>query len=289
MWIWNAPPSCRSARACEVKPLARELKRALEWLWRIEHRMWHLASRYAKFSALARAVHGLQRYLWRNGDLIPNYARRHRGARRSLRRSWSPWSIRCSPSASARSSRCSAIPRCNSRTSRPPTTCSRPDRPPVLSCAADLEEIARSSDAERAQWRPRWLQITDDLLARSRQEARAGAKIITWAEESAFLLSDDVPTVLEQARSVARDESVYLQLALQPILHTQQFPFAENRAIMIDRSATWCGIITRRSPFRSVTRLVVVSRTGTAGRGRPLPVCPMSRLVGLIGEAVPSS
>jgi hypothetical protein len=32
-----------------------KLKRALDWLWRME-----------------------QRYLWRNGDLIPNYARRHR-------------------------------------------------------------------------------------------------------------------------------------------------------------------------------------------------------------------
>jgi apolipoprotein N-acyltransferase len=98
----------------------------------------------------------------------------------------------------------------------------------------DLEAIARSSDAERAQWRPRWLQIADDLLARSRQEARAGANIITWAEESAFLLSEDVPTVLEQARSAAREEGVYLQLALQPILHTQQFPFGENRAILLD-------------------------------------------------------
>jgi hypothetical protein len=47
------------------------------------------------------------------------------------------------------------------------------------------------------------------------QEARAEAKVITWAEESAFLLEEDVPTVLEQARSVARDEGVYLQLALQ--------------------------------------------------------------------------
>src|ERR671938_679517 len=55
-----------------------KLKRALEWLRRIEGRMWHFASRSAKFSALARAVHGLQRYLWRNGDLIPNYARRRR-------------------------------------------------------------------------------------------------------------------------------------------------------------------------------------------------------------------
>jgi hypothetical protein len=40
--------------------------------------MWHFANHYAKFSALARAVHGLQRYLWRNGHLIPNYARRRR-------------------------------------------------------------------------------------------------------------------------------------------------------------------------------------------------------------------
>ena len=29
-------------------------------------------------SALARAVHGFQRYLWRNGHLIPNYAQRRR-------------------------------------------------------------------------------------------------------------------------------------------------------------------------------------------------------------------
>jgi apolipoprotein N-acyltransferase len=40
--------------------------------------------------------------------------------------------------------------------------------------------------------------------------------------------------VLEQARAVTREEGVYLQLALQPILRTQQFPFAENRAILID-------------------------------------------------------
>jgi hypothetical protein len=38
----------------------------------------NFASRYAKFSALARAVHGFQRYLWRNGHLIPKYARRRR-------------------------------------------------------------------------------------------------------------------------------------------------------------------------------------------------------------------
>jgi hypothetical protein len=55
-----------------------KVKRALEWLRLIEWRMWHFATRYAKFAALARAVHGFQRYLWRNGHLIPNYAQRRR-------------------------------------------------------------------------------------------------------------------------------------------------------------------------------------------------------------------
>ncbi len=55
-----------------------KVRRAHEWLRRIEGRMWHFASRYAKFPALARAVHGFQRYLWRNGHLIPNYAQRRR-------------------------------------------------------------------------------------------------------------------------------------------------------------------------------------------------------------------
>ena len=53
-------------------------KARLESLWLIEWRMWHFATRYAKFSALPRAVHRLQHYLWRNGDLIPNYAQRYR-------------------------------------------------------------------------------------------------------------------------------------------------------------------------------------------------------------------
>ncbi len=55
-----------------------KVKRAHEWLRLLEGRMWHFATRYAKFLALARAVHGFQRYLWRNGHLIPNYAARRR-------------------------------------------------------------------------------------------------------------------------------------------------------------------------------------------------------------------
>jgi hypothetical protein len=55
-----------------------KVKRNLKWLRRIEHRMWHFTSRYAKFVALTRAVHGFQRYVRRNAQLIPNYAQHRR-------------------------------------------------------------------------------------------------------------------------------------------------------------------------------------------------------------------
>ncbi|MBV9583063.1 MAG: hypothetical protein JO057_31135 [Chloroflexi bacterium] len=51
-----------------------KVKRAYQWLRLTEWRMWHFASCYVKFWALARAVRGFQRYLWRNGGLVPNYA-----------------------------------------------------------------------------------------------------------------------------------------------------------------------------------------------------------------------
>jgi apolipoprotein N-acyltransferase len=101
-----------------------------------------------------------------------------------------------------------------------------------------VADIARSSDAERAALRPSMTQIVDDPFARSRQEARAGAKIVAWSETAAFILKEDEQSVLEQARTVARDESVYLQLGLMVIRHTDQFPFGENRAILIDPSGS---------------------------------------------------
>ena len=44
----------------------------------------------------------------------------------------------------------------------------------------------------------------------------------------------DEHAVLEQAQSLAREENIYLQIGIMLILQTQQFPFGENRAILID-------------------------------------------------------
>jgi apolipoprotein N-acyltransferase len=97
-----------------------------------------------------------------------------------------------------------------------------------------VREIAHSSAADRTSLRPEMMYIVDDLLVRSRQEAEAGAEIISWSETAAFILKEDEVAVLEQARALAREQSVYLQIGLMVILQTTEFPYGENRAIMID-------------------------------------------------------
>jgi hypothetical protein len=146
-----------------------KVKRAHEWLRLLEGRMWHFATRYAKFLALARAVHGFQRYLWRNGHLIPNYAAWRRAGqaistafveslvnsllskRFSKKQSmqWTPEGAhlllqirRGHSTANSRPPSARGIPPSHSRTSPPATTCSRPDRPRF---------VMRSPGAARAQ------------------------------------------------------------------------------------------------------------------------------------------
>ena len=47
------------------------------------------------------------------------------------------------------------------------------------------------------------MKIVDELLARNRLDARMAAKFITWAEESALIMKEDEPVVLEKTRALA--------------------------------------------------------------------------------------
>jgi apolipoprotein N-acyltransferase len=76
----------------------------------------------------------------------------------------------------------------------------------------------------------------DDLMARTRREAQAGARIVTWSEAAAFVLKEDEAALIRRAGAVAREERIYLQLGLIVELPTEHYPFAENRAILIDPS-----------------------------------------------------
>ena len=107
-----------------------------------------------------------------------------------------------------------------------------PDR--TLWSYLPVREIARSSPDDRATYRPKMMQIVDDLETRTRQEAQAGARIIAWSETAAFILQEDEAEVLERARALAHEQNVYLQIGLMVIRQSAEFPFGENRAIMID-------------------------------------------------------
>lgn len=104
-----------------------------------------------------------------------------------------------------------------------------------------VREIARADAGHRAALRPGMLAIVEELLARTRREAQAGAKIVGWSETAAFILAEDEAEVLDQARALAREQAIYLQIGLMVIQQTAAFPFGENRAIMIgpDGGVVW--------------------------------------------------
>lgn len=97
-----------------------------------------------------------------------------------------------------------------------------------------LVELAQLDTAARIAVREKLTPIVDDLLDRTQQQAQAGAKIIVWAEGAAFLLKEDEPAILARAQTLAQQEGIYLEMGIVTVLHTDHFPFGENRAILID-------------------------------------------------------
>jgi apolipoprotein N-acyltransferase len=104
--------------------------------------------------------------------------------------------------------------------------------------AADLN-LSLASAQERAAARAQYLDpMSADLFARTVAAARGGAKLVAWSEAAAFVLVEDEQQLLANAESLARDEGIYLQVAYIAIRATDEFPFVENRAVLIEPSGT---------------------------------------------------
>lgn len=84
--------------------------------------------------------------------------------------------------------------------------------------------------ADRARPLTHALQRT--LLERSRQEARAGAKLVLWSEANALVLKDDEARFVAEAGRLAAAERIYLFMAMATITPGQ--PLAENKVVAID-------------------------------------------------------
>jgi apolipoprotein N-acyltransferase len=68
--------------------------------------------------------------------------------------------------------------------------------------------------------------ITNGLFARTREAAASGARIVMWSEQAANVRADDLPTLIENARTVARSAGIYLQTAA--FVYLPNHPHARN-------------------------------------------------------------
>ncbi len=74
-------------------------------------------------------------------------------------------------------------------------------------------------------------EIQNSLLALSEREAKAGAKVILWAEAAGLMIAEEEATLLERAKSFAREYQIYLALPLGTVHRAP--PKFENKVAMI--------------------------------------------------------
>jgi apolipoprotein N-acyltransferase len=87
--------------------------------------------------------------------------------------------------------------------------------------------------AERASFHARAAPLLEELFARTEQQARAGAQVVSWFEDAAIILKEDEPAAIERGRDIARREGIYLQMGLLVLLANDRFPFQQDRAVLI--------------------------------------------------------
>ena len=92
----------------------------------------------------------------------------------------------------------------------------------------------RSTDDERAAVRPQIRATADQMLERSETALRAGARIVGWQEEAAFVLEEDKQQVLDRASALAKRYDAYIQPALGVFTRTQAMPYLLDQSILID-------------------------------------------------------
>jgi apolipoprotein N-acyltransferase len=76
--------------------------------------------------------------------------------------------------------------------------------------------------------------LLEELFNRTEQQARAGAQVVSWFEDAAIILKEDEPAAIQRGQDLARGEGIYLEMGLLVILPTDQYPFQQNRALLID-------------------------------------------------------
>jgi apolipoprotein N-acyltransferase len=74
--------------------------------------------------------------------------------------------------------------------------------------------------------------LTNDLLTRTRHEARAGARIVVWSEHAGRVFKEEEQHWIDRARTLAREEEIYLFMSLGTWSRLEHPPL-ENKVVAI--------------------------------------------------------
>jgi apolipoprotein N-acyltransferase len=91
----------------------------------------------------------------------------------------------------------------------------------------------RLSPDERGRLADKLARLHDWFLDGSRREARAGARLIAWPEQSLLIFEDDEPAFIGRAQRLAADEQIYLAIGMGTVYPGAALPF-ENKLVLID-------------------------------------------------------
>ena len=164
-------------------------------------------------------------------------------------------------------------------TDRPSIRTATLNRPIDLFAPGEITRISegRVSATEREPFGAKLSHLHDWLLEGSRREARAGARLIVWPEQSLLVFDDDEPAFLERAKSLAGDERVYLAMGMGTIHLGDRLPL-ENKLVLIDPSGQ---IVTSHLKNRPVSGWEATNmRRGH--EGVPVVATAVGRMAGAI-------
>ncbi|RSN28610.1 apolipoprotein acyltransferase [Amycolatopsis sp. WAC 01416] len=95
--------------------------------------------------------------------------------------------------------------------------------------------------------------VTEDLVARTRQQASAGAKIVLWPETHARVLERDQAALLSRVGAEAKQAGIHVGLAYA--LYTAQAPYIRNLAVLVGPTGevSWTYDKTHPTPMEPMT------------------------------------
>lgn len=120
-------------------------------------------------------------------------------------------------------------------TDRPSIRAATLNRPVDLFTPGEITRIAegRVSSDDHERTTNKLTRLHDWFLEGSRREARAGARLVAWPEQSLLVFAEDEPAFLERAQRLAADEHVYLAMGMGTIHLGEKLPF-ENKMVLVD-------------------------------------------------------